>query len=103
MQQDGVKLKNGSEEFGPLVNATMISLRHLIADDPIAFYELRELCRNPSHKLFGHAGEKLVSLALIERDGVSIHSSIKNVVLSAVEGEMLEMHITSPFAEGDPQ
>ena len=94
------KLKNGSEEAEPLVCVVLSSLELLIQSDPIAFYELVMLARDSSHELFGNAADKLRPLALIENgDTPTIHQSTRNVIISAVEGDGLEMCIVSPFAE----
>ena len=52
--------------------------------------------RDPNHKLFGNACGRLSAVSLMREDG-SIHSTIRNVVLSAVEGTGLDMRIVSPI------
>jgi hypothetical protein len=91
-----VVLKNGAEEAEPLVNVTFHSLSHLAEQYPIVFYELVELCRDPSHKLFGNTGEELKIRSLIQND-CSVHSSIRNIVLSSVEGEGFDMTLMNPL------
>jgi hypothetical protein len=91
-----VTLKNGSEEVQPLVTATMLSLRSLVQDKPIVFYELVMKCRDRNHRFFGSSGQTLTDLGLVEADG-GIHESIRNIVLSATEGEGLEMTLGSPI------
>ena len=92
-----VTLKNGTQEAEPLVKVAMFSLSNLIEQDPIAFYELVMLCRDRSHSLFGNTPDKLHSLSLIEQSGQP-HDSIRNVVLSAVSGDGLDMELHSPVA-----
>ena len=92
-----VTLKNGAEEPKPLVLATMVSLENLVQTNPIVAYELVEVCKNPDHELFGNAGEILTKLALIENGYV--HDSIRNIVLSAFEGEGFEMRLTFPVSK----
>lgn len=94
-----LKLKNGTEEAAPLVKVTMMSAEHLVESNPIAFVELVALCRDRDHELFGNTAVELQRLALVGPDG-SVHDSIRNVVLSAAEGEGLEMRFVSPLAEG---
>lgn len=89
-----VKLRNGAEEVKPAVQAVMMSLRSL---DPIAQYELVMKARDRDHELFGHSGEKLKALKLIEPNG-RMHDTVRNVVLSAAEGDGLNMTIGSPVA-----
>ena len=74
----------------------MMSLNMLMETNPIAAYELVQICKNPNHKMFGNTEEVLVDLSLLSEDGV--HSVIKNVVMSAFEGEGLDMCLTSPLA-----
>lgn len=91
-----VKLKNGTEVIEPVLITTMINLDALMKKNPIAFYELVQKCRNPQHKMFGNTEQVAESLALIERG--SIHDSVRNIVLSAVEGDGLKMSLSSPVA-----
>ena len=89
-----VRLKNGSEEVASLVSVTMMSLQHLMQDKPIVLYELVEVCRDRDHKPFGLTGQDLEDLGLMNAG--CVHDSIKNVVLSAVEGTGLEMTLGNP-------
>ena len=93
---DVIKLKNGTEEVEPLVRVTMMSLRSLMSVNPVAFYELVELCKDRTHVLFGNTGKVLEERSLVQ-NGV-VHDSVRNIVLSAVTGEGLEMRLTSPVA-----
>ena len=91
-----ILLKNGVTEFRPLVAATMMSLRGLLERDPIAFYELVMKVRDPSHKVFsGHQVQVLKDLSLMDAEG-GIHSTISNIVQSAVTGDGFNMVLTSP-------
>ena len=98
MEPNCLTLKNGQEEFKPLIVVTMLSLRALLAEQPIAFYELVMKCRDRNHQFFGNAGEKLKSLQLVQPGG-SIHGSIRNIVLSATSGDDLELVLHSPIKE----
>lgn len=95
-----LRLKNGTEEVEPLVITAMMSLELLFTTKPLHAYELVQLCRNPSHPVFGRMGEDLVGLALAERrgNGFGVHESVRNVVLSAVLGDGLEMTLGNPVA-----
>ena len=98
--QDGLKLvtlKNGSEVTEPQVIATMASLNNLIMKNPSAFHELVMKCRDHEHKLLGNTGEVLSDLRLIQPDG-RVHESIQDIVLSATEGEGIEMTLGLPVA-----
>ncbi len=92
-----VMLKNGSEEFGPLVAVTMMSLRSLCTTDPVSFYELVQKCRDQNHQFWGNSTQKLRDLSLIQPSG-NVHDSIRNIVLSAVTGEKFDMVLGSPIA-----
>gem|GEM_PF-4132711 len=47
-----VILNNGAKEAKSLVDITHLSLKTLITDNPIAFYELVMKCRDNNHALF---------------------------------------------------
>ena len=91
------KLRNGSEEATALVTVTMMSLKRLFEEKPIVVYELTMKCRDSSHEFFGESESDLQELALVDSDG-RIHGSIKNIILSAVQGEGLDMTLGSPKA-----
>lgn len=92
-----LKLRNGAEEAKPLVVVTQTILSNLMDNDPIAFYELVMKARNPAHKIFGNVGEILRKRALLE-NGDRMHDSMRNIIVSAVEGEGLDMVLRSPVA-----
>ena len=89
------KLRNGSVEQAMLVRGTMSSLMRLFSEDPLAFYELVQKCRNKNHAIFSP-----VQVKTLEDSGLltnnSVHNSIQNIVLSSVEGEGLDMKLVSP-------
>ena len=88
-----VTLKNGAEEAESLVLLTTMSLRTLMREYPIAFYELVQLCKDHNHRLLDNAGEILDRLGFVQ-NGI-VHDSFRNIVLSAVEGDKLDMRLTS--------
>jgi len=92
-----VKLKNGTYELKPFVIVYFNSIKMLLEKNPIAFYELTMKARNSDHQFFENAKDVLESFKLVQSDG-HIHQSIVNVILSAVEGDMLDMKLVSPFA-----
>lgn len=94
-----VKLKNGSEEVSQLIPITMMALRRLMDEGKfIVVYELIQMCRDRNHKPWGETGADLKALSLAsEFDGTwTVHKSIRNIVLSAVSGEGLDMTISDP-------
>lgn len=92
------KLKNGSEILTPIVVTTMMSLELLMTRNPAAFYELVQKCRDNTHKMFGNTESVLEELALISRPTGSVHDFVRNIVLSAVVGDDLEMQLGNPVA-----
>lgn len=93
-----VALRNGAEEVKSLVNVTIFLLRHLLQENPIAFYELVMRCRDRNHQIYGDIDQVLKRFKLLYPNG-EIHGSIRNIVLSAVTGDGLEMELGSPIAE----
>ncbi len=99
-----LRLKNGSVEPLAIVIATMASLDGLLKNNVTAFYDLVMICRtaNRPHQLnryqpLGNNGQVLRNLSLMEADG-NIHTSIKNIVLSAVSGTGLRPVLGNPRA-----
>ena len=96
-----VKLKNGSEEPENVVRATMISLEYLWRSGipgMTQVYDLVQICRqSPDYKSFGSNEDTLKELCLLQDDGRP-HQSVRNITLSAIEGEGLDMKLVSPIA-----
>ena len=96
------KLKNGSEERDAAVAATMISLKYLWNSGfsgITVISDLLQICKNdPTYRAFGDNEETLKELALLQEDGKP-HATIRNIVLSAISGEGLEMTLESPIAD----
>lgn len=80
-----------------LIASTMIALRKLLADQPIAFYELVMLCRDRNHVLFGNSSDKIRSLGLLESNGQP-HDAVREITLAAVTGEGFNMVLGDPRA-----
>jgi hypothetical protein len=93
-----VELKNKTTVPKSLVIVTMMSLKALLQKNPIAFYELVQKCRNSKHEMFGNTLEVATKLGLIIHDG-RIHEYTKNIILSAVSGDGLDMSLGSPISE----
>lgn len=72
---------------------TMMSLEMLMDENPMAFYELVEICRDPDHSLFGNTAEVLKDLSLLQPNGTP-HDVIRDVVLHHVTGDGLTMTLT---------
>ena len=95
-----VRLKNGSEELDVAVDATMLHLRALENTDPIALTQLQGVCETDDphgFPFFSGMREKLEGLRLLE-DGVA-HSTVRNIVLSAVVMDGPFPSVVDPIAE----
>ena len=90
-----IKLRNGAEEAKPLVAVTMMHLETLMNERPLALYDLVMRCRDTNYEFFGTNGDYLKSLNLVGQDG-SIHGSIRNIILSAIDGDGIDMVLRSP-------
>ena len=93
-----LKLKNNSKECEPIVMATMRSIGGLMEGLPGALdaYELVQLCKDPSHKMFGDSLTSLQARGLIEASG-KVHDSVRNIILSSAGGDGLELHFENPI------
>lgn len=92
-----VTLKNGAQEIEATVNVVMLNLRALFETETFAFCDLVEKVRDSSFTI-PDASAKTLSDYSIVQDGL-MHSSVRNIVLSAVEGEGIEMRLVSPIRE----
>ena len=117
MATETVTLKNGAEEAKPLVVVTMMTLNRLMDEGKSStVYELVQLCRNGDHALsrFDGIAERLERLNLASEIAAipfrgankhggcqwKVHSSTRNIVLSAIEGEGLDLRLANPVAKG---
>ncbi len=99
-----ITLRNGTEAEKPLVAAITNTLTNLLNEQPIAFYELVRICREPGYTPFGAAGEPLLRLGLarifgstaLENGLWEVHEAIREIVLASVEGEGSEIRLISP-------
>lgn len=98
MPRETVLLQNGNTEAKGLVAIVMLTLRKMMQEKPIVLYELVMLCRDRDHTLWGQTGTELMDYDLVQRDG-TVHSSIRNIVLSGTEGDGLELSIKNPIQQ----
>ena len=91
-----VRLRNGAEEAELLVVATMLHLERLYVAEPLAFFDAIMVARDPSYRTFGDVGATLRRLALLDQAG-RMHGSIRNVLLSAAEGDGMDMRLVDPI------
>lgn len=93
-----VTLKNGSQEAEAVVRATMLHLLRLFDEDPTLAYEFVMITRDPNYALWNDAGEQLKRLHLLDQHG-KVHDSVRNIVLSSVTGDEMNMVIESPIQQ----
>ncbi len=91
-------LKNGAVVDEPTFDLIMETLQTLFNREPIAAYQLVMKCRDPNHRFFGNTGEKLKALGLIRSDE-SVHDTLLNIVLSAIEVDGSKITLRSPVQE----
>jgi len=85
-----VKLNNGKEMPEAIVYLVMRNVDLLFNTRPIAFYEMVQKCRDPSHKMWGNTEAEANSL-------VPITPTTCDIINSAVKGDGLEMTIGFPL------
>ncbi|MFA5143843.1 MAG: hypothetical protein WC522_06740 [Candidatus Omnitrophota bacterium] len=95
---DTVILKNGAFAYRDGINAVMVALQHLLESRPELFVELVRKARNPDHKIWGGAENEnhLKILNMLQSNG-QLHDLTRNILLSAIEGEGLNMRLVSPI------
>jgi hypothetical protein len=102
-----VKLRNGAEEFEPLVVNTLVTLKALWEQSPIFLYDLTMMARNRDYVPFPPCRAGLIRTGLVTPrivDGkahptlCSMHDSIRNIVLSSFVGDGMDMEMVSPLA-----
>jgi len=94
---DTIRLKNGTEMPGSLVRAVMVSLRTLCKSAPLAFHDLVMFCRDGAPPFIGWVAMEKHAFGLVV-DG-QVHGSIRNVIISEVEGDGPGMRVGNPAAE----
>jgi len=100
MDNEMVTLKNGEDAPRAVVTGMMMKLEELSRKNPMALFELREFCRDSEHSFFRGAAEELVELGFLSPivtggGGYWMHDADRAVVLSAVVGEELDVHVAS--------
>ena len=93
-----VRLKNGSTAEDVLVTMVMATLGQLMKESPILIQQLAKKCREPKHVFLLGIGKQLKewSLLLGEDD---VHDTVRDIVLSAVEGDGIFLRLKSPIME----
>ena len=94
-----IRLKNGADEDDSAVTATMVAIERLCRSGMSGFtalYDLVHMCRDPAVVPASSSVNVLLSAGLLG-DGV-VHAAVKNVVLSAAQGDGLALAFCSPVA-----
>lgn len=91
------KLKNGEEEVESIIVVTMAVLNDLMITRPISLVDLVLKCKDKDYVFFGDNEATLIDLALLDSNGM-VYRSIRNIVLSAITGDGLEISLGSPLA-----
>jgi len=97
MPLETVKLKNGAEEEKTLVAACMLNLQGLLKQDPISFYDLAMHCRDRSYEINERSQKELRGRGLLSPTTGVLHESVKNIILSAVVEDGLDMKLVPPL------
>jgi hypothetical protein len=92
-----LRLRNETDEPEAMVTLMFSALQDLMNENTTLFYELVMKCREPGYQLSKVDEGALKDLAFIPESG-RIHDTIRNIVLSATEGEGLSLRIVSPLA-----
>lgn len=102
MEDQNVLLTNGARVPKSVVDVTMISLSHLMTKGGFAgiiqAYDLAMFCRDSSYHMSEANKKALQDLGLLEGNG-SPHDIVKDIVLSALQGEGLGMRLVQPIAD----
>jgi len=97
-----VTLRDGTQIAEPTLRAVMVNLEDFSQTEPVAFYELAEMCRDPAHVPFGNTGDKMIARGFLDRTG-HVQTTVQHVVLSALrgDGDTLDgsMYLGSPIAD----
>lgn len=92
-----VSLRNGGVVPDVAVTTVFLNVRSLMTDDPIAFWELVEVARDKDHRIFSEVQVKaLRNRNLLDDEKGSMHSIIRDVVCSMVEGELPNITLVNP-------
>lgn len=89
-----VTLNNGKSEGEAVVFATMFSLTRMLEQEPQVFYEFVCKCRDPQYSMWGDSAARAVRWGLLDASDY-VHESVRNVTLSAVAGEGMDLHLLS--------
>lgn len=81
----------------PIIRVTYLSLRTLLETEPIAFFELTSLARDPEHTLFGRSAQILQTRGLLDTTG-QLHDAVRQIVLASTKGEDLDLTLRA-FAD----
>lgn len=79
-----IPLHNSGQADSDLTAKILRAFRHLGLEDPIAFLELIEKCKNPEHKYYRDTFLPIKNNGLANVDG-TVDVAVRAIVLSAIE------------------
>lgn len=91
-------LHNGADIQAPIITTVMVALEELLKSNLSAFLDCVDLARADACRLHLPTA---AYLGLINRDG-RMHADTRDVILSAVRGDGMDMALRSPVAEDKP-
>ncbi len=97
-RMEWVTLRTGEHLPASTVQMTVASLKILLGCDPAGFEELVAVCRNPQHQVQTQYRKLLESHYLLQ--DARPRPEIRAIVLAAVEGDGLDLHVTDPISRG---
>jgi hypothetical protein len=92
-----VTLKTGASVPESVVIVTIITMEKLMKTEPMVFYDLVEMCRDPKCKPFNEENkQRLLDLKLLGSQGVP--TLTRDIVLASVSGNGSKMKMSNPIA-----
>lgn len=92
-----VRLKNGTTALQVAVASTLSTLEVLRDNHPLALFDLVMFARDPGDTLDRDTLQMMKKFSLVDESG-AMPRDVRNVVLSAAEGDGLNMRLVSPLA-----
>ena len=94
------RLRNGATEHAAHAGLIIEVIYKLLDDpkSPMAAWDLARMCVDPGYEPFGNNAQVLKDVKLLEPNGKP-HDSVRNIVVSMVEGTGLDMKLVHPIVE----
>lgn len=91
-----VTLRNGSQVVLSLATVVMYHLHRLYDANPVAFNELVFCAQEPGRKIQFPQVEPIIASTGLMKEG-SINRNVRDVIVSAVEGESIFLEFVNPI------